>query len=136
MNSLFKKRLSSFLLQLVIVTVLLYAVHSYVTHYFNEAKLFFPLWHIYVFLFIVTFLIYAFINYRYSKAKTEVFNMFMIATLLKMILALIFLLPLILSDFKSKKIDVINFFLPYFIFLAFEVLSISKFLQNNTPENQ
>lgn len=136
MNTIFKKRQISFLIRLSVLTLILFAVHSYVLHYFFSETLFFPIWHIYVFLFIVTFLVYTLINYRFSIKKTEVFNPFMMATLLKMMLAIIFLLPLILSDFENKKPDVLNFFILYFIYLGFEVFSISNFLQNNTSENQ
>jgi len=44
-------------------------------------------------------------------------------------LTFVFLLPWILSKPEQKGVDLANFFVPYFIFLAFEVLSVVKFLQ-------
>ena len=129
MNSIFRKRQLDFLLKITLFTVIFYGIHSYVYHNFFEETLFFPIWHIYAFLCIVTLLVFTVINYRHSQGNTSIFNLFLIATLLKMFLAIIFLLPLLLSDTENKKIDVINFFIPYFLFLFFEVFIISAFLQ-------
>lgn len=130
MNSLFKSRQLNFLFQIVVLTIVLYGIHSYMLAYFGgDLKLFFPIWQIYVFHFAITTLLYTIINYRYSIGKTEIFNIFMGSTFVKMILAILFLLPLLLSDFESKQPDVFNFFIPYFIYLFFEVFSITKFLQ-------
>jgi hypothetical protein len=52
-------------------------------------------------------------------------------TLLKMILAVLFLLPLLFSDFENKQADVFNFFIPYFLFLAFEILSVLRILKSS-----
>jgi hypothetical protein len=76
-------------------------------------------------------LLYTIINYKYSKDKTTVFNVFMISTLLKMVLVIVFLLPLLMGEVKDKKPDFFNFFIAYFLFLIFEVYSITKFLNNN-----
>jgi hypothetical protein len=46
-----------------------------------------------------------------------------------MILAIMFLLPILLSDFENKQPDVFNFFIPYFLFLFFEVFALTRFLQ-------
>lgn len=129
MTSIFKKRQLDFLFKIVLFTIVIYGIHSYLFHNFFDVTLFFPIWHIYVFLFLITFLIFTIINYRYSNGNTAVFNPFLIATLLKMLIAIIFLLPLLLSNLENKKIDVLNFFIPYFIFLFFEVFSINTFLQ-------
>jgi len=130
MNAEFKKNQSAFILQAVLVTLLLFAVHFYLLHHFAKTvTLFFPLWQIYVFHFVVTTLLYSVINYRWSSGKKDIFNLFMIVTFFKMILSIVFLLPLILSDFEDKQPDVFNFFIPYFLFLFFEVYSLTRFLQ-------
>ncbi|WP_296342693.1 hypothetical protein [Winogradskyella sp.] len=126
----FKKRQISFLFQLIAVTAVLLGLHMYLLSYFAEKiDFFFPVWHIYVFHFLVTALFYTIINYRFSSGKTNVFNLFMGLTFLKMILAILFLLPLLLSEFENKQPDVFNFFIPYFMYLFFEVYSLTKFLQ-------
>ncbi len=128
MIELFKKRQLSFLLKLGLLTILLGGTHLYLYHNFFKQSLFFSIWHIYIFHFCTVLLIYSVINYKYSMGRTMVFNYFMIGTFLKMIVAMLFLLPLLLSDFEFKKPDVINFFIPYFVFLAFEVYSVTFFL--------
>ena len=128
----FKKRQLWFLLQLIGVSVLLFAVHSYLFYYFaKEVTLFFPLWQIYTFHLVVTLVIYTIINYKFHTGKRYIFNLFLVTTLFKMVLAILFLLPLILSDFENKQPDVFNFFIPYFVYLFFEVFALSKFLQKS-----
>lgn len=130
MTSEFKNRQLNFLLQIGILTIVLYGIHSYMLSYFGkDLKLFFPVWQIYVFHFAITTLLYTLINYRYSIGKTEIFNLFMGSTFVKMFLAILFLLPLLVSDFEKKQPDVFNFFIPYFLYLFFEVYSITTFLQ-------
>ncbi|MEY8870670.1 MULTISPECIES: hypothetical protein [Flavobacteriaceae] len=133
MNSAFKSRQLSFLVQNIIFTLVLFGLHSYLLSYFaTDISFFFPVWQIYVFHFVITTLLYTVINYKYSSGKTEVFNVFMMSTFLKMILAIVFLLPLLLSDKENRQPDVFNFFIPYFLYLFFEVFSLTKFLQK-TP---
>ncbi|MFP4844615.1 hypothetical protein [Winogradskyella sp. PE311] len=126
----FKKRQITFLLQLVGFSILLFAIHSYLLYYFASAILFFfPTWQIYTFHIIVTLAFYSLINYKFSNGKKDIFNLFMVMTFLKMILAILFLLPLLLSDYENKQPDVFNFFIAYFLYLFFEVFAITKFLQ-------
>jgi hypothetical protein len=126
----FKKRQLAFLLQLTGITIVLFAIHSYLLYHFaQDLNLYFPVWQIYTFHLIVTLAMYTAINYRYSSGKKDIFNLFMILTFFKMALAIIFLLPLILSTFENKQPDVFNFFIPYFLYLFFEVFALTKFLQ-------
>lgn len=132
MNHIFKKRQIAFVIQLFVVGAILFGIHSYLLHYFTgETKFFFPVWQIYVFHIVVTFLLFTVINYKYSKGSTQIFNTFMVSTFLKMILAVLFLLPLLLSDFENKQPDVFNFFIPYFLFLFFEVYTLTAFLNKS-----
>jgi hypothetical protein len=126
----FKKRQISFLLQLIGISVLLFAIHGYLMfHFAKEITFFFPLWQIYTFHLIITLILYTIINYRFSSGKKDIFNLFMVMTFFKMALAILFLLPLILSDIENKQPDVFNFFIPYFLYLFFEVFALTKFLQ-------
>lgn len=130
MNTDFRNRQLSFLFQICLISLALFGVHQYILHYFAASfNFFFPIWHIYVFHILVAVVIYTIINYRYSNGKTEIFTLFMGITLVKMILAILFLLPLLLSDFQKKQPDVFNFFIPYFIYLFLEVFFVTKFLQ-------
>ncbi|WP_299223648.1 hypothetical protein [uncultured Psychroserpens sp.] len=130
MNDIFKKRETNFLIQLLGLSALIFSIHYYlIFHFAKEVILFFPLWHIYAFHIITVIIIYTLINYRASIGKTEVFNAFILGMLLKMILTIVFLLPWILSKPEQKGVDLANFFIPYFIFLSFEVFSVVKILQ-------
>ena len=127
----FKKRQVLFLLQLIGLTLVLFITQSYLHHYFsNSNALFFPIWQVYAFHVFVTTALYGIINYKYSFGQKAIFNLFMGMTLLKMILSILFLLPLFLSDFEAKRADIFNFFVPYFFFLFFEIFSLTKLLQD------
>ena len=127
----FKKRQVLFLLQLIGLTLVLFITHFYLYYYFSNLNPpFFPIWQVYIFHFFVTTTLFTVVNYRYSFVQKSIFNLFMGMTLLKMIFSIVFLLPLFLSDFESKKLDVVNFFAPYFLFLFFEIFSLTKLLQN------
>jgi len=133
MNDLFKKRQIDFLIQLISLGLLLFGIHSYLNfHFMKEITLFFPLWHIYLFHTITIILIYSLINYRDANGKTQVFNTFVVGMLLKMVLVMVFLLPWLISKPEQKGYDLINFFAPYFLFLAFDVYSITKITQKNS----
>ena len=132
MNKAFRTRQLNFLFKIIILSVLLLGIHSYMLSYFGTGlKLFFPIWHIYLFHFVVTTLFYTVINYRFSKGQKDVFLLFMGSTLFKMFLAILFLLPLILSEMEKKQPDIFNFFIPYFLYLSFEIYAITKFLQKS-----
>ena len=125
----FRARQLTFLIQLILMSVILWGIHSYLLYYLaKDVVLFFPVWQIYGFHVVVTALFYSLINYRYALGKTDIFNTFMVLTFLKMILAVLFLLPLLLSDFENKQPDVFNFFIPYFLYLFFEVYALTKLL--------
>ncbi|MGV8813351.1 MAG: hypothetical protein ACOH2D_04495 [Gelidibacter sp.] len=133
MTADFKKRQINFLLLITVLSLVVYGIHSYILSYFGtELKLFFPVWQIYVFHFGVTTLLYTVINYRFSVGQTDIFVLFMGSTFLKMFLSILFLLPLILSDLEKKQPDVFNFFIPYFLYLSFEVYAITRFLQKSS----
>ena len=130
MMEVFKKRQALFLIQLIIFTLLLFTAHSYSQYYFSDSiEQFLPLWKIYVFNVFVTAIIYTVINYRYSFAQKTIFILFMSMTLFKMVLTILFLFPLFFSSSDVKKTTVLNFFIAYFFFLFFEILSLIRLLK-------
>lgn len=130
MDQAFKKRQLSFLVQCTLLAAILFGLHFYLLDsLFDNLILFYPLWHIYLFHFIVTIIVFTILNFIFSLGGKDIFVAFMVATFLKMGAAIVFLLPLILSDLERKQPDVFNFFIPYFIFLFLEVFGITKFLQ-------
>lgn len=129
MSESFKKRQLLFMVQLLIGAALLYLLHYYLLNALQpDYNFVIPLWNTYLFHFISVSIVYSIINFRFSNGKVQVFNPFILLMILKMFLVVIFLLPLFLSQAPSKVSDAVHFFIPYFIFLAFEVYSINQFL--------
>jgi hypothetical protein len=80
---------------------------------------------------VLVFLVYTIITYKNKKGSKNMYQLFLGLTTLKMILAIVFLLPLFLGKSDHAQLEVINFFIPYFLFLGFEIFSLNKFLQKN-----
>ena len=119
-----------FIFKLLGLTALLYFVHYYIfINFFSEITLYLPIWSIYAFNGVLVLIVFLIINYKVSNGSENVLNIFLGSTSVKMILAIVFLLPLFLGKSDNSKIEVFNFFIPYFFYLAFEIASISKFLK-------
>ncbi len=130
MNPKFLKREANFLLLLLLFTLLLFATHWYISfHFFSGVELILPLYTIYGFHFITVLVVYSIINFKFSAGKKHIFPLFMGATLFKMILCIVFLLPVLLNPNENATLEVFNFFIPYFLYLAFEITNITLFLK-------
>lgn len=129
MNAFLKTQLQ-IIAQSVLITLVLFFTHNtIISNLFPKAIFVLPLYQIYLFHFVVTSTIIFIVSYKKHQGNDNVFNLFIFFTLLKMLLVVVFLLPVFVSDVKNKNYDVFNFFMPYFIYLAFEVYSITKLLQ-------
>ena len=125
------KEISNFFVKLVGFSGLLCAVHYYIIlNFFANRELYFPIWAIYIFNAVLVFAVYSIISNKVSKGSTKAFQLFMGATLVKMMLILIFLLPIFMGKSGHKQLDTFNFFLPYFLFLGFEIFALNKFFKN------
>ncbi len=126
----FLKSQFQIIVQSVFITLVLFFIHNTLLNkLLPKALLIVPLYQIYLFHFVVTSIIIFIVIYKKHQGNENVFNLFVLFTLLKMLLVVIFLLPVFLSDVNNKNYDVFNFFMPYFIYLSFEVYSITKLLQ-------
>ncbi len=124
------KDLINFGLWLLAFTAVLWGVHFYVLYnFFSEAELQLPLWTIYFFNATLVFIVFAVIRYRVEKANANAFTMFLLLTSVKMLLAIVFLLPLFTGKSSHKTLEVFNFFIPYFCFLTFEIYMLDKFFK-------
>lgn len=120
----------TFVLKLLGLTTLLGGVHYYIfLNFFSELKLYLPIWSIYTFNGVLVLLVFLFISYKVSNGSKNVLNIFLVLTTVKMLLAIVFLLPLFLGKAENSKVEAFNFFIPYFFYLAFEIASISDFLK-------
>lgn len=125
------KEAISFIVKLLIYTLFLFVIHYYILSQFFDGKLHFPIWTIYTFNAILVLIVYSLITYKNKQGSKKMYQLFLGLTVIKMILAIIFLLPLFLGKSEHAQLEVINFFIPYFLFLGFEIFSLNKFLQKN-----
>jgi hypothetical protein len=125
------KEAFSFIIKLLLYTLFLFAIHYYILSQFFDGKLHFPIWTIYTFNAVLVLLVYLFITYKNKQGSKKMYQLFLTLTVIKMFLAIIFLLPLFLGKSEHAQLEVINFFIPYFLFLGFEIFSLNKFLQKN-----
>ncbi len=123
------KEISSFILWLLGFTILLFLIHTYIIFQFFEGQLYLPVWSIYLFNAILVLIVFIILKYKSKDKPDKILQLFLGLTMVKMILAIVFLLPLFFGKSDHSQLEVINFFIPYFLFLAFEILSLNKFLQ-------
>ena len=125
------KDFQGFVLKLIGFAALLLGVHYYIFHiFFSELDLYFPLWSIYAFNAFMVFAVYSIINYKVSNGSDKILSLFLSLTMVKMVLAIIFLLPIFAGKSQHVVTEVLNFFIPYFLFLLFEILLLDKFFKN------
>lgn len=124
------KNLPNFLWQLLVFAAVLFGIHYYIFFTFFEGMpLYFPLWTIYAFNTLLVIVMYSVILYKVIKENKNAYMLFLTLTMVKMVLAIIFLVPLFGGKAQHPQAEVFNFFIPYFLFLAFEIYAINKFLQ-------
>jgi len=120
----------SFFLKLVALIIILCGIHYYINfNFLAEKELYFPLWSIYLFNAVLVLIVFGIIQYKVSKGSENVMNIFLSLTTVKMVLAIVFLLPVFAGKVEHPQLEVVNFFIPYFCFLGFEIYQLNKFFQ-------
>lgn len=117
------------------ISILLYGAQRQVQlNIFNDLLFFYHPFSIYLFHFLVTAIILvgliAVKNTYFEKTGFA----FMAFSLLKMLASIIFLLPLIQAENMDYIPDVLAFFIPYFLFLLFEIFYAIKILNSKPKE--
>ena len=125
------KEAASFIIKLFIFTLFLFGIHFYILSQFFEGTLYFPIWTIYTFNAVLVFLVFIIITYKSKQGSKKMYQLFLGLTILKMFLAIVFLLPLFLGKSNHAQLEVVNFFIPYFVFLGFTIFSLNNFLQKS-----
>ncbi len=111
----------------ILFTIVLFALHKYFQHFFfRKAILFHPIYSIYLFL-ILSFIgiFYFIIKSSVSKPDT-ILTTFLIGSFVKSGVAVLFFLPLFFNKPENLNLIVFSFFIPYFLFLFFEIYQIIK----------
>ena len=112
-------------------SLLLFGAHYYILFNFASGKdFYFPLSSIYFFNSLSALIIYFAVKRQFSRNIEKTYQAFLVLTMIKMFLAIVFLLPLFLGKSSFKKIEAFNFFIPYFLFLIFEIFSLNNFFKN------
>ena len=123
-----KKKLPAFLKVFLPFSLVLFLIQYLLLNYLFESDLFYPVWAIYLFHFLATLIIYSILVWIHQNFQDKTGFAFMGLSLLKMLAAVIFLLPLILSGSTSTFLNILAFFIPYFLFLIFETLYAVKLI--------
>ena len=123
-----KNDLLAFLKRLLPFTLLLWLIQFLLQGYVLEMEFYYSSFSIYLFHFLATFLIYLCLVFVYRNFTENTGFAFMGLSLFKMVAAVIFLLPLILSELNAVFANILAFFIPYFLYLIFETLYAVKLI--------
>jgi hypothetical protein len=102
-------------------SIALFVVQYFTMQFLSDKLVFlYPAWSIYLFNIIATFLVYLFLIFVNNNFVNYTGFAFLGASFFRMMLAIIFLIPLIKGNVKNPIVDLSTFFIPYFLFLIFE----------------
>ena len=128
------KQFFSFLKILIPLSLILFVVHYLIINkLLYEYSFYYPIYIIYLFLVVVTSTIIVVILVIYKNYKGKTGFAFLACSILKMLLAIIFLIPLITSNLTNKVPGILSFFIPYFLFLTIETVFILNLINRSTP---
>lgn len=121
----------SFLKYLIPFTLLLFAAQYYASAvWITHHDFFYATWSIYLFLFVSTLLIYGLLLFVNANFPDFTGFAFLGTTFVKMMAAVVFLIPLIQSEGRETNLDIATFFIPYFLFLIFETVFAVRLINN------
>lgn len=116
-----KNQLVRFLALLLPFTIILFITQYLIVNFsLSNYEFFYSTYAIYLFHFLATFLIYLVLVLIYHNFRDKTGFAFMGASFIKMLAAIIFLLPMLLNHTGNAFGDLLSFFIPYFLYLVFE----------------
>jgi hypothetical protein len=107
---------------IVIFSVLLFLGHYFIIENFFDNEFFYKTWQIYAFLTTATIGIFLIMQFIQKNFPDKTGFAFMALSLFKMAASVIFFIPLMQSQVADRVPDVLNFFIPYFLYLLLEVV--------------
>lgn len=114
------------------VSILLFSIVIILLHWGLDTALkivtYYSIPSIYLFHVVSALIVAGIIQLVYANSKDHAGFAFMGTSLLKMLAAILFLLPGFLSDDKPDFENILNFFVPYFLFLIFEAIQVIKLI--------
>ncbi|SHF70723.1 hypothetical protein SAMN05444483_102122 [Salegentibacter echinorum] len=123
-----KNDILAFLKILLPFSISLWLIQSLLQHYVFNIDFFYSAYSIYIFHGVATSIIYGILVLVYRNFKDKTGFAFMGLSLLKMLAAVLFLLPLVLSEANAIFANILIFFIPYFLFLVLETLYAVKLI--------
>lgn len=124
------KELLRFSIYLLVFSLSLWVLHlGWVQIQSKAATVNLTLWHIHAFLGLLTFLGYLGLLFTHHRDATKTGFAYIGIGFLKMLASVLFLYPVIVSGSDAVMIDVLSFFVPYFLFLAFELRFVVRLLK-------
>lgn len=123
--------LYKFLGLLFFFAAIFFAIHYYIEANFFANAFFYEIWQIYVFLVSATVITVILVGYVQKVFPDKTGFTFMGLSLIKMAAAIVFFIPLLESEVEDRTGDILNFFIPYFLFLIFEVIYLVRLINRN-----
>ena len=123
-----KDPLAAFLKAFIPFSFITFIIQFSLVNYVYKPDLYYSTLAVYAFHILATLLIYIFLVFVNSSYSDKTGFAFMACSLLKMLAAVIFLLPLMLSEMSAGLPDIAAFFIPYFLFLFFETFYAVKLI--------
>ena len=121
---------NSFYYRLILLSLSLFAINTAFNSFVYKILFIIPLWKIHVFNAALVLMSY-WTLYWVEKTKFNILTAFIVASINKMLISIIFLSPAFDSN-GNKEGVILTFFTIYFVFLFFEITSLKKiFLSDN-----
>lgn len=123
-----KKQILHFLKGFVPFTLIIFTIHFLIVNYLDGVTFYYSLPVIYLFHILSTLIVYLAMVLVYSKSRDYTGYTFMGGSLLKMMAAVVFLLPMLLNNTENPFANILSFFIPYFLYLIFETIYAVKLI--------
>lgn len=126
-----KQHLLRFLLRFIPFSIILFSLQYFLSlTVFYTTEFYFNVLAIYAFHVSATIIIYGCLVLVHQNSSDKTGFAFMGGSLLKMLAAVLFLLPMILNGSASPFESILSFFIPYFLFLIFETFYAVKLINS------
>jgi len=111
----------------IFFTLVLFGLHKYIQyHFFRNIVLFHPIYVIYIFLLLSLIVLFYYIIKAFDLNPDKIFTTFAVGSFAKSAGVILFFLPLFFKESENLNNTVFNFFIPYFLFVFFEIYQITK----------
>ena len=117
-----QQKLLHFLKFFIPFSLILLALQFVLVEYVLQLELYYATITIYTFHILATLAIYVFLVFVNKSYSDKTGFAFMACSLLKMLAAVLFLLPMMLAEVEHPFQDLMAFFIPYFLYLIFETI--------------